>query len=38
MKIEAIYLASTSVLTLPGIIFKISKPKRTNNLSLANFT
>lgn len=31
-------LASTSVDTLPGIIFKISQPNSTNNLSMAELS
>lgn len=31
------YLASTSVLTRPGIILRISLPNRTNNLSIASW-
>lgn len=33
-----LYLASTSVETLPGIFFRISRPKLTNSLSMVLVT
>ena len=38
MAIWHIYLASTSVDTRPGTIFRISVPNNTTNLSIANET